>query len=64
MDEAIAYQWTAQALRQLDAEPHKGQQIADSVASAIFEAYKLGMENNCSGGSEKAPGGGNFETAL
>ena len=57
MDEAIAYQWTAQALRQLDAdEPHKGQQIADSVASAIFEAYKLGMENNCSGGSEEASG--------
>ena len=47
MDESLAYQWTAQALRRIDkiVEPHIGQQVADIVASAILEAYKLGQAN-------------------
>jgi len=47
MDESVAYQWTAQALRRIDkiVEPHIGQQVADIVASAILEAYKLGQAN-------------------
>ena len=47
MDESMAYRWTAQALRRIDkiVEPHIGQQLADTVASAILEAYKLGQIN-------------------
>jgi len=47
MDESVAYQWTAQALRRIDkiVEPHIGQQLADTVASAILESYKLGQAN-------------------
>ena len=44
MNEAEAYSWAAQATRCVDnlIEPHKGQQLADAVASAIIEAYREG----------------------
>ncbi len=45
MDEALAYKWTAQALKPIKGRilaGHKYQQISDTIASAILEAYKLG----------------------
>jgi len=49
MDEALAYKWTQQALAPIEGgtslEAYKYQQVADKVASAIFEAYKLGVLN-------------------
>ena len=46
LDESTAYKWTAQAIRSVNdiIEPHIGQQLADSVASAILEAYKKGLQ--------------------
>lgn len=42
MDEATAYQWAGQVLRPLDGiiEPHKGQQVADLIVSALMEATR------------------------
>lgn len=46
MDEALAYKWTAQALKPIERKTLIDiaicQQVADKVASAILEAYKLG----------------------
>ena len=44
MDEALAYKWAAQATRHVNdiVDLHIGQRLADSVASAILEAYKKG----------------------
>ena len=48
MDEALAYKWAAQATRHVNdiVDLHIGQRLADSVASAILEAYKKGMQYN------------------
>lgn len=49
MDEALAYKWTNQALKPIEygtsLEAYKYQQVADKVASAILEAYKLGLQH-------------------
>ena len=45
MDEALAYKWAAQATRPIEKliEPHKIEQLADLISSAILESYKLGI---------------------
>ena len=45
MNEAESYKWAEKAMRCADnlIEPHKGQQLADAVASAILEAYAKGF---------------------
>jgi len=49
MNEAEAYKWTAQALKPIEGgtslEAYKYQQVADKVASAILEAFKLGASH-------------------
>lgn len=46
MDEEESYAWAYQALRHLEARPveqHVWERVLESVASAVFEAYKRGV---------------------
>jgi hypothetical protein len=46
MDEKTAYKWAGKILKPIDAdiEPHKGQAVADSIVSAVLEAYSMGCD--------------------
>ena len=41
MDEAMAYKWAGQITAGCTAEPHKTQQCADLIVSALMEATKV-----------------------